>query len=327
VRRSDLLQSALESGKRERKAGEYTILCPFCEARIGTPDVTGNLGVNVLKGAFYCWRCHWGGSLRYLLKQAEKGGLLEPVRQIDLRAALRPLESLPVASPVGFPAYPLPGGFVYLATAPGGFGGHATAYLRGRGVTPAQEQKLRPGYTTQESARGERDWRGRVIFPVFLGGQVVYFVCRSWGSAEPKALNPPLPEGLGRPIWGLDAIPLGGGVVLCEGILSAAAVPNGVAVLGSSLTEVQLFLLLSRIPSQIVVFFDADDAGRQGARDVAERLRKIWPGELRVASLAVEGKDPGDYLGEPGVIAEALRGASPFGLTDSLRTLAGIRRR
>jgi hypothetical protein len=323
------LHRALKAGHRPFKPGEYEIDCPMCLERTRTPDESHNLGINLLKGCFHCWRCGWHGGLRDLVEQLDREGLLD-TPHIDLAEARRRLAKVaPPPLPLKPSARPWPPGTVDARTSRCQSAKLALAYLDRRGVRGAFLERLRPHVTEEppvvrEDGKRELDFRGRALLPCYLAGQLVYWVGRTYGSLEPKALNPTFPADVGKPIWGLDDIEVGGPQVICEGILSALPFPHSVAVLGDALTPMQLALLLSRAPSVITLAFDPDAAGRAGAQRASKQLVDEGFNEIRIATLP-EGLDGGDLM-QRGLLSEIpkiLGAAQRYKLTDLARQLSG----
>lgn len=323
VKQIDIVLDALESARRPGKAGEYELCCPACADRIGIEDETGNLGINLVKGVFHCWRCGWSGKLSTLIKNFDELTAGHRIPKLDL-SSIVPLDWR--KRPRLDDEISLPAGYVEVRPGdPGAFAGRVLDYLRGRGFNDLEISRLRPGYTLDEPRRGEIDARGRVILPVSRQGRAVFWQARSWGELTPKVLGPRLAEELHKPVWGLDDVPRGGVLVIAEGILSGCAA-GGAASLGAKLTESQIFEILGRFPRRIVLVYDADDAGRAGREKTATVLAAMWPGEVCLVTLPA-GQDPADLLKVGrraelrGLIAEAPR----WGLASRLLAIPRIR--
>ena len=92
-------------------------------------------------------------------------------------------------------------------------------------------------------------------------------------------------------------IPVDGPIILVEGFKSVWRlyeynIPNVVAVMGSKLTPGQAKLLFSNALQGVVLFFDCDVAGAEGAMKAYEDLRTkvdVWP-----VFITEEGMDPAD---------------------------------
>jgi hypothetical protein len=313
----DLLAGARQSTS---KLGEYIVLCPACADRIGTPDETGNLGINLEKKGFNCFRCGWHGKLRELFSELDRLDLAPPPG-LDL-AKLRAPE--PTRAPLTWTARQLPAGYTpVLPEDRDCMASLVLDYLHGRGYTDDEIRRLHPGYTEAAPARGEIDCRGRVIVPVVVQGQVVYWQARTWGSLEPKAIGPRLAAGESKWLWGIDEIPIGSWVVITEGIFDALATPHGVAGLGTALTDAQIQLLVSRLPRRVLLMYDPDDAGIGASLRNAARLQDRWIGEICRVTLP-PGRDPGSFAGgRRSELHECISRAVPFTYTDRVRALAG----
>lgn len=110
---------------------------------------------------------------------------------------------------------------------------------------------------------------GRVVLPVRVDGQVVYWQARSVDGRQPKYLNP---------LVNKDTLyaPFGAGpcIVLTEDILSAARVSRVTeawSLMGTAMpTGVLVALLQRRLP--VVVMLDPDAAGQRAAAKIAKQL-------------------------------------------------------
>ncbi len=153
-------------------------------------------------------------------------------------------------------------------------------------------------------------FRGRVMIPIAdERGRVVAFGGRVLDDSQPKYLNSP--EGplfhKGRLLFGLHqaqtAMGKSGTAILVEGYMDVLAawqhgIENVVASLGTALTPQQA-KLLKRHVGQVVLCYDADNAGQQAAIRGMDVLQEAGL-EVRVASMP-EGKDPDDCLRQFGV--------------------------
>lgn len=146
-------------------------------------------------------------------------------------------------------------------------------------------------------------FRGRVMFPIIdLRGDVIGFGGRVMGEGTPKYLNSP-----DTPVFNksrnLFALNLAkttklGRIVLTEGYMDTIALHQAgfdcaVASLGTALTADHA-KLLSRFTKEVVICYDADEAGVQAANRAIPLLEKTG---LKVRVLRVSGaKDPDEYI-------------------------------
>ena len=135
----------------------------------------------------------------------------------------------------------------------------------------------------------------RIIIPVVTGTEHA-FQARAYDSDVygPKYLSPKVDMGrllFGEP-WLAAGLPR---VVVVEGVFDVMRLHEygipAVAVLGKSVSERQITILLSRAPREVVLMLDADDPRAEGsAWDAVDRLR----GEVKSVRLASlpPGRDP-----------------------------------
>lgn len=200
--------------------------------------------------------------------------------------------------------------------------GGLLAHLSKEGFRPAEAIEAGLVLERDRGAVAER-FRNRLLFPIQdTLGRVVGFGGRSLGDEEPKYLNSPeTPVFQKRELlFGLcftkDAVRKTGTAVLTEGYMDfvaayGAGVDNAVAGLGTALAPGQA-ALLSRYAKEVVLCYDADNAGREAAKRAAPIL--FGHGlALRVVSLPA-GKDPDDCVRQAGASAfrEAVTQARPF---------------
>jgi DNA primase len=166
-------------------------------------------------------------------------------------------------------------------------------------------------------------FRGRLIFPIAeASGNVVGFGGRTLDDSTPKYLNSPESPiyHKGRVLFGLpqalDAIRRTGRAVVVEGYfdvlaLHRAGIQEVVAPCGTALTE-EHARRLRRYAGEVVLLFDADDAGRRAAE---RSLGLLLAEGLRVrGSLLPEGQDPDSLVARDGpeALAACVESAGPL---------------
>jgi len=150
-------------------------------------------------------------------------------------------------------------------------------------------------------------YSGRIIFPIFTpNGRVVGFGGRILEKNDNAAKYLNSPESIiytkGKTLYGLshskDEIRRLNKVIMVEGYMDLislfqAGVKNVVAVSGTALTEDQV-VLLSRYTKNIVLLFDADNAGiKASMRSIEILLKKDF--EIKIVALP-KGEDPDSYV-------------------------------
>ncbi len=159
--------------------------------------------------------------------------------------------------------------------------GHAPAYMLRRGFTLDTLRAWNVGWDPETRS---------VVIPVTADGALVGLIRRRL-EGEPKYQYS---AGFRRDdvLFGLDMVPPDATTaVLVEGSLDAMWLHqhgfNGVAILGSSLSRQQAALLTRRF-WEVVLAFDADNAGAAATRRAAAMLTRV---RLRVAALPPGRKD------------------------------------
>ncbi|ASA23593.1 DNA primase [Paenibacillus donghaensis] len=182
-------------------------------------------------------------------------------------------------------------------------------FLEKRNFDPAEMEK--GGLL---SARGEGKgyvdrFRGRVIFPIAnRTGKVIAFAGRILGEGQPKYLNSPESRlfNKSRILYNLHqskaSIRKTRQIVLFEGygdVISAweAGVHNGVATMGTSLTDGHVGLMKS-LADEIVLAYDGDKAGQAAAVKAIPMLEEHGL-KVKVALLP-SGLDPDDFISKHG---------------------------
>lgn len=188
-----------------------------------------------------------------------------------------------------------------------------------------EDAKLLGLIDSKEGGNYYDKYRGRIIFPIFSpNGRVVAFGGRVFQGEENTAKYLNSPESSiylkRKSLYGLyhskDEIRKLNKAILVEGYMDLIAlyqngVKNVVASSGTSLTDDQV-RLLSRYTTNIVVIFDADEAGTKAAMRSIEILLK-QDFDVSVLSLP-KGEDPDSFINQFGKehFDEVLRTAKNF---------------
>ncbi len=183
-------------------------------------------------------------------------------------------------------------------------------YLLGEGIKT--EKMLELGLISESKGKYFDKFRNRVIFPIKnTAGKVIGFGGRIVGEGNPKYLNSqetPVFQKKNN-LYGLfdakEAIKKADKAILVEGYMDVIAlydrgIKNVSASLGTALTENQC-ALLKRFSSNIVLAYDADDAGQKAATRGIEILNQSGA-KGRVLEIPEE-KDPDDFIKKNGPIA------------------------
>ncbi len=204
-------------------------------------------------------------------------------------------------------------------------------YVEQRGFTHAQIEQFHLGFApnkwnalttilaqqnvpldllVQGGLLGKRDdyydrFRNRLMFPIWDGqGNVIAFGGRTMTGDKPKYLNSsdsPI-FNKGHTLYGLHlarpAIRKEATVILFEGYIDViaawgAGVTNGVATLGTALTEEQA-RIIRRNAETAIICYDADRSGQEAAFRAAKLLEQAGC-QVQVAQLPDE-LDPDDYI-------------------------------
>ncbi len=152
-------------------------------------------------------------------------------------------------------------------------------------------------------------FRRRITFPIFdVMGNVVGFGARTISGEEPKYINTAETAAFSkqRQMFGLyqarEMIKELKQVVVVEGYTDVLAshqvgICNVVATLGTALTD-QHVNILRRYADEIILIFDADEAGQKAANRAIEIFLTMGV-NVKIATIP-EGKDPHDYINERG---------------------------
>lgn len=310
------------------KGGSLWGLCPFHGER------TPSFHVVPEKQIYHCFGCGKGGSVINFIMEIENLSFPEAVEFLARRAGMKvPEQQSDPGKPKRDRLYALnrdAARFFYeqLSTPAGAA---AVDYMLRRGITPGTARRFglgcapeswdalcsamkEKGYTERELydaglvRRGKKGgvydaFRGRLMFPVIdVRGNVIAFSGRALGDVEPKYLNSPETPVFSKShnLFGLNLAKKSksGYIILVEGnidvvSLHQAGFDSAVASLGTSLTPEQA-RLISRFKQEVVIAYDADEAGKKAAQRAIGILEKL---ELKVRVLTVRGaKDPDEFI-------------------------------
>jgi DNA primase len=299
---SDFIMDNYETMKSGRR-NELRICCPLCD------DSKFHGYVNVSKGIFHCFKCNSGqtsisrGFTAYhFLRQIHglsnneaqavlkgDGQLIDRREKVDITKLLNRekdeeeefQEFREIQLPPTKPIQPDDGTLM--------MGAAASTYMSirlGREyVRICKELKIEYCISGQYS--------GRIVLPVYLDNKPVFFTARSFFPADalPTYMNP---FGVNPPLfapYGFDKE-----AILCEGYFDAISIGRGgIAVFGSALTNLQFEQFLDWEFEKVIVCFDDDRAGHDGAVKLCRKLKHHVP-DIRTV-LDLDGRDP-DELGD-----------------------------
>lgn len=166
----------------------------------------------------------------------------------------------------------------------------------------------------------------RIMYPIRdASGATIAFSGRLLTSNPdmPKYLNSPETEifNKGRVIFNLDKAKLtvreSRTVILFEGFMDvitafAAGIKNGIASMGTSLTDDQVYDI-KRIAQQVIISYDGDQPGQKATNRALEIFKPVSSLTTKVVQIP-DGQDPDEYIKENG-------GAAFNGLVNSAQSV------
>jgi len=325
----------------QKHGKEVDCTCPKCW--------NDKLAVNTHRKAWQCWRCGFAGWQPTRLIQATEN--CSPARAEQIVASyavgarrIRHIQGLQ-ANQTEYRVGPPPAAPMPVRTTLG-LHGIAAEYAARRGIPPEFAHMLGLS-SVSGSGQGrliDRMTVGRLLFPIWLEDQAVFWVARATDDSEIKTIN--LPEACNRTThkngppcrgtpdctcaherWGLHPVSQcagksealvgyhllrpGSTAFLVEGPTDVAMCgPQFVGTMGATLSIDQAQLLAASGVSDVVILFDGDEAGRKGAEKAYALLSMIMP--TRVAELPW-GSDPG-ALGRQKCLAYAQRAPTGYSI-------------
>jgi len=277
------------------KPAEIRFCCPFCPARGESVDTRFRLYLNVSNDKAICfncgYRCSSGAIARLSMELGEDVGFDSAVETVETSESRRDngprdfqlLRKADYANDV--------------------IAQRATRYAINRGLTREQTYQANAGFAT------EGLWGYRLIFPLFWKQEVVGWVGRDFSGRErrPKYV---MSSDSKQHLFTYGQLK-GNTVLVGEGILNVLACQRAVetlgvvATMGSSITDSQVRRLeaIGRVASRVVVWPDADDAGRRFAIELGYLFSEC--------SVVYPSPGDADEL-EPEVVSKEIVRSQPF---------------
>lgn len=260
-----------ESGMRNRLSSLIRKFGP-CRAQKGKQELVfkcpscgrWKLSYNSEKDVFHpCFRCNFAVKLWRTAKKV--------IRFLDPEEVVA--EDLPIVPPG--PIYAL--------------GRKEGEFLAGRGIriTP-------PGWGVCDKLPGRRIW-----IPIVENSETMCYVARAINGEKPKELSGPNRSHF---FYGYDYKRLvdSPSIILVEGIFDQIHVQSFgheyrcLALMGSSISDIQIGKLLALKAGKIILMMDGDEAGRKATRAIANKLSSRMSC-LNIQEIYLpEGKDPDD---------------------------------
>ncbi len=184
-----------------------------------------------------------------------------------------------------------------------------TNYLISKGFTKEELVFANLARRSQKNPQNIYDnFRNRIMFPIIdVKGNVIAFGGRVMDDSKPKYLNTSdtLVYKKSMGVFALNLAKKSGkdSLILCEGYMDVIALhqagfTNAVAGLGTALTSEQA-QLLSRYASEILISYDADEAGQKAAARALTIFKKT---NVKIKILRLSGgKDPDEIIKNYGV--------------------------
>lgn len=272
----DIEQVCFKLGLELKAKGDRLVgLCPF------HTEADASFTIYTKTNSFYCYGCHVGGNTLKLVSSfvEEVKTMQDLVRWLGNALPMRVpvVRSLPVS--------------------------RLRSLLDGKAVripvtTASRNPLFLPfgiGYVENGALVG------RHIIPIYFGDRLVAYEARDFtGRRLPKTVIQPPEVAIHSYLWNFDAIPQEASIIVVEGIKGAIALlsygeTNVVSSFGAQLSSDQVALLITKRPTEVVISYDADNAGALGASEAITQLL-AWT-TVSTVSLPT-GCDPWDIAQE-----------------------------
>ncbi len=271
-------------GNKHCLSGWVNVECPFCE---GNPGY--HLGYNLQGRYFHCWRCGWHPPVETLRKLLSVSPSNAERLAKSIRAASTPPDKKPFVKPKAF-KFP---------TNVGPLSPYHKGYLEHRGFDPdkiAEEWSL--SGTGPVSSLDKKDYKNRIITPIFWGNKPVSFQARAINEkTEPKYKACPIDRELihhKHILYGKRSQWNGFGICV-EGVTDVWRLgPSAFATFGIIYTQRQIIEMMIRFHT-IIIAYDSDPQAQQQAHTLASELRMSGKTRTVIAKIP---SDPADMTEE-----------------------------
>lgn len=283
----------LNDYKEGKDKNNFYICCPFCIKNRGKEDFDYKMGVSLDKGIYHCFKCEESGivdgrfreGLEYTKVHDEHANLIDALRnklheRIHSDHSLKGIDLDLFSKPI---SKKTPMSLEYI-------------YSRGLTLDDVGFYNIRSGISYEIDGRVISSWSGRVIFPVTIGEKTIYAVGRSYTGQEQKYYN--TNKDKKSLLYGSERL-VEGAVAVCEGIISSIFCTKhtgmqSVAVLGKSITESQVEILVSKGINSVYLCLDGSVSPLEKKKN-AEKILKYFK-EVKIVNLPVspKGDDPAD---------------------------------
>lgn len=288
------IERAIGFPDQQGVAGETDYPCPFCHS--------SHLHINYAKGRALCHGCLRGfKSLKSLLRAV--GGKMPDFAirdndEDDLVDVIDELGKAAESSADAEQAVHLPAGFTPIAyPTRTSLEKCVSDYLRSRRFTKKDIVDLGIGYCDS----GRLD--GYAVFPVYVLGKLVTWTSRRVLAFGEKQLH--AKDSLTRyALFNYDRCGASERIIITEGPFDAHAVharvrqsDGGLGLLGTSIPAEKVSAIDDLPAEECILLLDGDDAGRNAARKIAEKL--IPTGKKIRMAFPPDGVDPDEMDDEP----------------------------
>ena len=237
-------------GDSYRSNDEHLFACPYCK------HYKKKLSVNIEKNVYKCWICETlGRDIRRLVRRFGDFNQLQEWDKLTNRININEFDDLFVEEKKDVKAsgyLGMPSGFISLNNEPSLSASPALNYLKKRDILDKDILYWKMGYCM------DGRYANRIIVPSFNeGGDLNYFVARSFCSDPRKYLNPPVSKDV---VFNELYLEWDTDLVITEGIFDAIiAGPNAVPLLGSTLRpSSKLFMKIVHNDTPVFLALDPD---------------------------------------------------------------------
>lgn len=269
---------------------EIRALCPVHELVKGRPDTRPSWYMNRVTGAWICFSCKQGGSLRYLVELL--GGDTELLREVQVEAMVHTIEEVRARRVVDFDEIEPDVPEVYISEY-----GFAKNPLPPKSERRARD--LRGVVCTEYNVRWDKTgWC--YLIPLY---DVRTHALIGWQEKSGSYVHN-VPDGVNKSacLFGYQQY-RSGDLLVVESPLDVVRLAGydirAVATLGSYVSDVQIEALINAVPDDgvVILAFDNDEAGIPATKYVYDKLRwRRARSIVRVFEYPARrfGKDPGD---------------------------------